>query len=1414
MNARFNPPRLLILIACTLTLGQLSVSADELPLRETPQGTLFGNDRLAVRLDPQTGWPGEVFCDGRCVVNAPESRQLFDIKQDDSWVTGGGTAIQSVDVQRLSADSIRCRMKAGDWRLDACVQLFPDQRMLRRWFEVTWQGSANTKIKGLWFQAGQLPLNETGNYFCPAQYPPKLTTAKELAAGHGTTNGRSPSPVIADSGNGWSALWILDESPDYSDRGSSGVFEGKDFVRVTQSFNMLGHMRQGEPQRVGDTWLWLQPNDSETALRRMGEWFRIVGQVPPVDRPDWLKRVILYSFHPGGTIGSQCRDLGGFQPATALLPHIRNLGCNAIWLMPLEDKSIYWPRDYYKFQEGLGTADDYKALTATAHALGMRVWQDCVPHGGSNEYPRAKEHPEWLAQNEDGSTLHYWCFDFNWPSWIDYMTGVVGFYTREYGLDGFRIDACGGSKIPNWNPEIPYARASHAQAQGGLAMQRALRQTVKSIRPDGANLAEVGASIHGTVSDSTYDFSLCYQVLHDFRKVPADVFVPRLRRWLHEQQCAEVPDLVRMRHLESHDSLRSALWYGARPQRALLALISWIHGIPMVYHEMEDGNYQIYRQIFHVRSHVPELNSGTSDYLSITAPDGVFACLRTGVVPEEGTSAWHADYAWDTTPGTAERASIVLVNLNGRTMRGPVSLPTHCLPEAIRSATNVRDLLTDENLPLDTIGETRLVTVTLPPFAYTVLRPASNPLPPLPPVATAKPQDVPPPSASTPAIPLEVTAQGSRLLIDPRSGLASAWEENGVNSAITMDLALPEETSQVGADADCRQLPDGIEVTRQFGSHTLKLPYSTSTDDGVNVVATWQGDPPQRAAIAFDLPKAVTWHAQTAEGRFASPFRVRHPVCDGVTGSIYRLPQGTSVLWDSRHHPFGLSPDQAWVGAVSANGKETAIQFDPSCLPARVQILDRIGDSHGMKVLIAWQDDQDGITAGGKELRFRLGGTFPDDSSAGITGDKRLRVIGGGWEFENAHYRARIARTGALTGLWRREADSWHQVLHHANTYTDKGFGDLRYAQENDVEATVRIEKVDTDLRLTAVGEMRGFGRFDKMSHPVRFFTSYTFGNSPVFHYSGAVKATEAPTADYAFLSLLLRTQGIEKVTYTDAEGTFLSAERSNSGERFAQLAQSATPQRLPTDICLFDAGEVTMRLGHMKWLGVSPDNVFVHGNDLHLAWMDGHPKNLSVGKWQGMTCSVACGDTAVPGAEPLPLGSGEKVTLVQNGNFENSDSPQIVLLKSGQKLPRTGGVDHAWTLPPGAEYVVEDGSRCMKVVGDGQSYRLIRQRLPQEEFKPGSKWRLTARMKGAGVERGDVDWKTACLRWSVSRGERTTYTTASLPWGDSPWKTYEVELTAPEGLKNLAIEAGMNGNKGNVWIDDVRLERLDAPSQ
>ena len=1396
--------RVLSLVGIAGVLSVAVAGAQEVPLRETPQGKMFGAERFAVRFDAQTGWAGEVLCDGRSVVRAPDTKQAFDLLQDAKWVTGGGAKIECLGVERVAPDTVKSRLRAGDWSVDAFLRLYPETRMLRRWFEITWQGAADTKIKGFWLQGGVLPLGQKGSYLIPAQYPPRRVGVKELSANRKTGSWRSPCPVIGETGDGWSAVWVSDELPDYADRGGASVQEEAGQIRVTQSFSTLGHMRKGVTQKLGDAWLWLQPNDADVALSRLNEWFRFVKQVPPEGRPDWLKRVILYSFHPGGTIGSGCKDLGGFKAATEFLPHIRDLGCNAIWLMPLEDKSIYSPRDYYKFQEGLGTPEEYKTLTAKAHSLGLRVWQDCVPHGGCNDYPRAKEHPEWLAQNEDGSTLSYWCFDFNWPTWLDYMSNVVSFYTREYGLDGFRIDAVSGSKIPNWNPAIPYARASHAQAQGGLAMQRALRKAVKAVRPDGANLAEAGESIHGAVSDSTYDFSLCYSVLHDFRKAPAEEFVPRLRRWLHEQQCAEIPDLVRMRHVESHDSLRSGLWYGADAQRALLAVNAWIHGIPMVYHEMEDGHYDVYRRIFHLRSHVVELNAGAADYLSVTAPAGVFACLRTGSLPVRNSAAWDDEYAWDSRPDGSDRASVVLVNLNGYPVRGVVTVPVGALPESLRDADMARDLMSGAKVKV----KDGSASLELPPFGYTVLRFGSKELPELKPARTAR--------AAVPSLPLfqaseplKLKAKSGTLLIDPVTGLATEWQVGGWTLAANMDLALPHALTSRVATASCRRMGDSVEVSWAFGEYALSVRY-VKAGDGIEIRGAWRGKVPRGAAIVFAVPDAERWFARTAEGAFESPFRVRHPKFSGQVNSIYRLPQGTATLWDSKLHPFGLAARCAQVGAVVC-GREVSFGFVPDKLPAEVQVLDRVGESHGMKVLMAWRDEAGGVKIGGDELIFTLrsGDADEDELHAG-TGDSRLTVVGGGWSFENAHYRARVSRNGALAGLWRKKEGAWLPVTGMGSLYTDRGFSKEyeRYAQENDVEADARMERSGDEIRLLFSGEMRGFQRFDKMGHPVRFYSAYTFGGGSAFRQTLAFNASGMPHGDSAYLAYLLHVGDAERVAFADAAGEFLTGERGDGKTRYAQTAKSVALQRVPTDIRICDTNALVLRLGDMTWFGAKPANVFMHGGDLHLAWMDGKGAASKVGEWSGVSLSVAFGTDPVAPRKEVPLVQGERAGLLRDGGFDRDENDVPVLARSGLVLQQASkSRPWAWQLPNGAEVVTESSSRCMLIEGDGKEYRLLRQVLPAQAFPAGSKWRLLARMKGADVEKSEVGWKTACLRWSVDAAGRHDYQTVSLPFGSNDWREWSVDMTVPEGLSGVVVEAGLNGNKGRVWIDDVRVE-------
>jgi hypothetical protein len=100
----------------------------------------------------------------------------------------------------------------------------------------------------------------------------------------------------------------------------------------------------------------------------------------------------------------------------------------------------------------------------------------------------------------------------------------------------------------------------------------------------------------------------------------------------------------------------------------------------------------------------------------------------------------------------------------------------------------------------------------------------------------------------------------------------------------------------------------------------------------------------------------------------------------------------------------------------------------------------------------------------------------------------------------------------------------------------------------------------------------------------------------------------------------------------------------------------------------------------------------------------------------------------------------------------------------------------------------------------------LIHQTLATRALTPGTALRLTARMRGEEVQKGDVEWKTACLRWCVQTEGRTNYQTVSLPVGDSAWREYSVTVTLPQQFSSVAIEAGLNGNRGRVWIDDVRV--------
>ena len=548
----------------------------------------------------------------------------------------------------------------AEWRITPHMRRYDDLRMEKRWFTVEWIGAPGTTgiLDGIMFPLGTVPCREgRGGYFIPWTYPPTRHDAQSFRPGARlatTPKFGGPGAVVAESSEGWSCAVMADESAPHADRTRNGVIEHADGLTLFSDIRCAGFVYPGKPQTVGDVWLVFREGGGDAALEALPGWFRAVGQTPPPDREDSIRDTILYSTHPRGC-GEDCmKDRRGFNGIAEYLPFVAALGCNAVWLRPVEDANPYVPRDYYALQKDAGDPEDFWRYVQTAHRLGMKVWRDGVIHGGRSDSPRAKNHPDWLAYNRDGSVDPFWCYDFLNPGWIAYIAEFIRHSMFRYDLDGWRLDAVSGSREPNWNPSIPYARASYAQLQGALAQTRSIRAATRRVKPHATTLAESHMSVLGTTCDAVYeDWGISQRFLNDLAHRPAADAVRSYRRWLHEKRLSSVPGLIFMRYVDNHDHVPCEALYGRAATTAMMALVSWIDGFPMILNEHEDGCFEQMREIFRLRAALPELRRGDADYLSVQAPPGVFACLRT----------------------LPETASVVLVNFNPVPAKGTVAAP-------------------------------------------------------------------------------------------------------------------------------------------------------------------------------------------------------------------------------------------------------------------------------------------------------------------------------------------------------------------------------------------------------------------------------------------------------------------------------------------------------------------------------------------------------------------------------------------------------------------------------------------------------------------------------------------------------------------------------------------------------------------
>ncbi|SEM98583.1 alpha-glucosidase [Sphingomonas gellani] len=197
----------------------------------------------------------------------------------------------------------------------------------------------------------------------------------------------------------------------------------------------------------------------------------------------WWRGATTYQIYPRSFADTNGDGIGDLPGVTQRLDHVASLGVDAIWLSPFFTSPQvdfgYDVADYRGVDPIFGTLDDFDALVARAHALGLKVIIDQVWSHTSDRHAwfqssrqdRAGPHADWYVwanAKPDGSPPNNWQSVFGGPAWTwdarrgqyylhnflsqqpqinghnpavqDALLDTAGFWLAR-GVDGFRLDA-------------------------------------------------------------------------------------------------------------------------------------------------------------------------------------------------------------------------------------------------------------------------------------------------------------------------------------------------------------------------------------------------------------------------------------------------------------------------------------------------------------------------------------------------------------------------------------------------------------------------------------------------------------------------------------------------------------------------------------------------------------------------------------------------------------------------------------------------------------------------------------------------------------------------------------------------------------------------------------------------------------
>jgi alpha-glucosidase len=223
-------------------------------------------------------------------------------------------------------------------------------------------------------------------------------------------------------------------------------------------------------------------------------------QTAPETDPDWWRGAVIYQIYPRSFQDSNGDGIGDLAGIIHRLPHVADLGVDAIWISPFFRSPMkdfgYDVSDYRDVDPMFGTLGDFDALVARAHQVGLKVIIDLVMSHTSDQHPwfresrSSRDNPKadwyvWADPKPDGTPPNNWLSIFGGSAWQwdgermqyylhnflkeqpdlnfhcaevqDELLDMARFWL-DRGVDGFRLDTVNfyvHDKALRDNPPLP-----------------------------------------------------------------------------------------------------------------------------------------------------------------------------------------------------------------------------------------------------------------------------------------------------------------------------------------------------------------------------------------------------------------------------------------------------------------------------------------------------------------------------------------------------------------------------------------------------------------------------------------------------------------------------------------------------------------------------------------------------------------------------------------------------------------------------------------------------------------------------------------------------------------------------------------------------------------------------------------------